>query len=146
MNPRLAAKFTPDPETGCWEWTGCRDSAGYGRVQRLTYGTPMAYRAVYEDRFGPIPDGLTLDHLCRNRGCVNPDHLEPVPQRENVRRGVSKVAAQMAQTACLRGHDFSEHGYISSQGKRRCRSCDAIRDRKYRVGKKVDAIRKVMAS
>lgn len=68
------------PTGFCWEWTGQKDS-GYGR-----YSGRPAHRVTYEVLVGPIPDGLTLDHLCRNKGCVNPDHLEPVTSSENTRR------------------------------------------------------------
>ena len=75
-------KFVVDPETQCWQWTGCVGSLGYG-----SYNTKLAHRLMYEDVVGPIPEALVLDHLCRNRSCVNPAHLEPVTLSENVKRG-----------------------------------------------------------
>lgn len=74
-------------ETGCWLWTGPLDRQGYGRLKRFN-GNTLAHRAVYTLLVGPITYGLTLDHLCRVRHCVNPDHLEPVTHAENCRRGV----------------------------------------------------------
>lgn len=71
-------------DTGCWVWRGRTNRDGYGKIGRQT----LAHRAYYEALVGPIPDGLTIDHLCRNRACVNPDHMEPVPAVENVRRGL----------------------------------------------------------
>jgi len=74
----------------CWEWTAGRDRHGYGQLKISSAGrktTARAHRVVYEIVRGPIPEGLTLDHLCRNRGCVNPSHLEPVTIGDNIRRG-----------------------------------------------------------
>lgn len=69
----------------CWEWTGLKNVRGYGRIN--VAGTmQLAHRATYSALRGPIPEGLELDHLCRNPSCVNPDHLEPVTHAENVRR------------------------------------------------------------
>ena len=71
---------------GCWLWTGGR-RGGYGRIKLAETGTVDAHRLSYEHHIGPIPDGLVIDHLCRNRSCINPAHLEPVTTAENIRRG-----------------------------------------------------------
>lgn len=94
--------------SGCWEWTGAVDLNGYGVV----YGNGRmrkAHRVLYEKANGTVPHGLELDHLCRNRKCVNPDHLEPVTHRENILRGVGTAASRARQTHCKHGHEFGEH-------------------------------------
>lgn len=72
-----------DPSTGCWHWLRFKDKGGYGRISRFEY----AHRVIYERFKGKVPEGLHLDHLCRNRGCVNPEHLEPVTRAVNTQRG-----------------------------------------------------------
>jgi hypothetical protein len=78
--------YRVDPDTGCWDWLRARQENGYGAAwdgHRVRY----AHRVYYERLVGPIPAGHVLDHLCRNPGCINPEHLEPVTDAENVRRG-----------------------------------------------------------
>lgn len=114
----------------CWEFQGARDPRGYGRVSRKTYGYNLVHRAAYEVLVGPIPDGLVLDHLCRNPSCYNPAHLEPVTQRINTLRGETLTAAKVAQTECIHGHPFDEFNtYIRPDGRRDCRTChrEAVR-------------------
>lgn len=85
----------------CWEWTGARSRNGYGNV-KIKGRNQVAHRAVWELLVGPIPAGLQLDHLCRNKGCVMPDHLEPVTPKENTRRGrLSAAVAQSNRTRWL---------------------------------------------
>jgi hypothetical protein len=89
--------------------------------------TKAAHRLFYEQLVGPIPDGLQLDHLCRVRHCVNPDHLEPVTQTANVLRGIGPTAVNAGKTHCVHGHPFTpDNTYINKQGNRHCRAC-AIR-------------------
>lgn len=97
---RKRVQWVVDPETGCWNFTGSVSKDGYGR-RSFDGKMTTAHRSVYEQLRGPIPDGLDLDHLCRNRRCVNPDHLEPVTRRVNVMRGKrmkfsDDVAAEIA--------------------------------------------------
>lgn len=101
---------------GCWVWTGAR-SNGYGRVQ-VDGTTRIAHRVAFETFVGPIPDDLPLDHLCENRACINPEHLEPVTDTENKRRSMWN------KTACRNGHAYdAENTVIDASGARRCRTC-----------------------
>lgn len=110
----------------CWRWLGARDSSGYGRFR----GQP-AHRWSYERLRVEIPDDLFIDHLCRNRACVNPWHLEPVPNRENILRGVSPTAANARKTHCVHGHEFTpENTRICSRGWRACKACERGRWRR----------------
>lgn len=118
-------------ESGCWQWVGGATARGYG-VWWNGNKQGLAHRQMYERVKGPIPDGKQLDHLCRNHGCVNPDHLEPVTSRENTLRGRSQAAERAALTTCVRGHPFTEaNTYFRKDGKgrRQCRTCKGIRDR-----------------
>lgn len=92
-------------ESGCWEWTGAR-SRGYGLLA-VNYRRWKAHRLSWELFRGPIPDDLTIDHLCRNKACFNPDHLEPVTQAENLRRGDTIPARNALKTHCPQGHPYS---------------------------------------
>ena len=111
-------------DDGCWEWDGKKDSGGYGRVH-LNGKKSQAHRVVYELLVGPIPDGLLLDHLCRNRICVRPDHLDPVTAWDNIWR--SKDPAYSAtKRLCKRGHRLNRKTTIirGTQGEYRfCRAC-----------------------
>lgn len=92
-----------EPQGDCWAWVAYKNKSGYGRV-RLFGRLTLAHRAVYVLLVGPIPEGLTLDHLCRNPPCVNPAHLEPVTMRINALRGVGPTAINAAKVFCIRGH------------------------------------------
>jgi len=107
----------------CWEWTASL-SYGYGQFA-LRHGViRKAHRISYEWLVGPIPDGLHLDHLCRNRKCVNPEHLEPVTNYVNLHRGQGFTATRAAQTHCIHGHEFTpENTNIKRNGCRECRAC-----------------------
>lgn len=120
-------------ETGCLEWIGTRNAAGYGQFYiNKKRGTVLAHRYSYERIRGVIPTGLVLDHLCRNPKCVNPDHLEAVTQYENQRRGVHRNQFSDI-THCKRGHPLSGKDLYVYRGKQRhCRACQRIRETKTR--------------
>ena len=116
----------------CWHWTAAKLRSGYARFKRMGERRLMqAHVWAHLKYIGPIPPGLEPDHLCRNRGCVNPWHLEPVTRRENLRRGVGVIARNMAQTKCPRGHPYAgDNLIIPKEGGRVCRTCKNERRRK----------------
>lgn len=128
LTDRFLAKIVDGP-LGCWDWTGHVKPNGYGQVK--VGGRPQyAHRVAYTLTRGPIPDGLVIDHLCRRRHCVNPDHLDVVTTRTNILRGVSPAARRARQTHCARGHEFDDATtYVAPNGTRHCRRCAALRAR-----------------
>lgn len=129
---RIAAKVNflaspPEhaPELGsCWQWTGGVNSSGYAAISVGGFRFQL-HRYSYERAKGPIPDGMVIDHLCRNRSCCNPAHLEPVTVHENWRRGTSPTVRFSRQTHCKRGHELSGDNLhiINSTGSRQCKAC-----------------------
>lgn len=133
---RLMRRTEVDDD-GCWQWMGGTFGTGYGQIgigSRTDNSTRQVsvHRVIYEHYFGKIPNGLTIDHLCRNKLCVNPHHLEPVTLKENVLRGESSPAQNARKTHCIHGHRFNEKNtYIGSSGQRQCKSCGNIRATRY---------------
>lgn len=126
MLEKIKARVAEDSSTGCWLWEGTLSKSGYGRFYRPEIqAEAFAHRLAYEAAVGPIPDGLTLDHLCRVTRCVNPHHLEPVTLAENIRR------AAAATTHCPQGHAYdTANTYRDPLGRRRCRACHREEQRK----------------
>lgn len=138
---KMLRQSTINAKTGCREWTEYIDPAGYGRVY-ADYSQKLAHRVAYELIVGPIPDGLQLDHLChtrdatcpggkacRHRRCINPEHLEPVTNEQNMLRSPRTFGVQnKAKTHCPQGHAYDQDNTgRKSKGGRNCRSCDAKR-------------------
>ena len=128
LSDRFLAKVQEIPEMGCWVWTAGRDKDGYGRFT-IDSRSRLAHRVSYEAKFGLIPDGLVIDHLCRETSCVNPDHLRAVTNWENLMAEGSRAPAklQAERDNCERcGSAYSDLGY-----QRACRKCRTARDRVY---------------
>lgn len=135
LGERFWAKV--DKSDGCWVWTAAKFWDGYGAFSVVVDGkryTRRAHRLAYEDRFGPIPDKLVLDHLCRNPACVRPEHLQIVSRRENTLRGDTAPAKNIRKTHCDNGHEFTEQNVYLWRGSRRCRACGRENARRYRAG------------
>lgn len=118
---RIMAYSMPEPNSGCWLWMGFINKGGYGRLKRY-----FAHRVSYELMKGEIPAGLDLDHLCRNRACVNPDHLEPVTRQVNCQRGETghiTGAKKRAKTHCPQGHEYTSENTWIYRGARKCIIC-----------------------
>jgi hypothetical protein len=120
---KVRARLVETPN-GCWEWTGSRTADGYGQV-RLAGRGPLvkAHRVVYLAERGEIGHGLSLDHLCSNPPCANPDHLEPVTSRANILRGSSPSAGNARRTHCPAGHLLAGDNLAASGTRRGRRSC-----------------------
>lgn len=114
------ASFTPGT---CWEWTGALSKGRYGQIPRRI-GTRKAHRFIYELLRGPIPEGMTIDHLCKCTRCVNPAHMEVVSAQENVLRSDCLGMQNKRKTHCCRGHELAGRNLIIQRtGKRNCREC-----------------------
>jgi hypothetical protein len=132
VRERFWAKVDRRGAMECWPWQGEIAPNGYGRFW-LNGKLDEAHRVAYKVTRGPIPLGLTIDHLCRNRRCVNPMHLEAVSQRENLLRGNGPPGTNARKTSCPRGHPYSGSNlYLDSKGNRQCRICRRLNKRAWR--------------
>ena len=101
---RFDARHIPEPMSGCWLWTAGLNASGYGQMNTMKReSSALAHRIAYEHFISPIPPGLDIDHRCRVRCCVNPQHMDLVTRGENVARGLQ---GQRMRTACTRGHTY----------------------------------------
>jgi hypothetical protein len=109
---------------GCIEWIRRKDRYGYGLIE-LEGKTRLAHRVSYEIAKGDISEGMQLDHLCRKRACINPEHLEPVTNKENALRGTAPAILLHHSGKCAAGHEISGANlYVSPSGRRHCRACN----------------------
>ena len=132
LHDRFITKVRVIPCGGCWEWTASLQPTGYGQINSGGDAPTMLYahRVSWELFIGPIPEGMWIDHMCRNRLCVNPQHLRVVTPRQNtIENSRSVPAARAAQTTCSRGHPFD---IVRASGARRCSICDDASARRRR--------------
>ena len=125
----LALTMRGRSQEECWQWLGSLNRNGYGNCCHNGKGMP-AYRFAYEFLVGPVPDGLELDHLCRNPPCVNPAHLEPVTHQENIRRHFATI------THCPQGHDYTAENTRLDRYGRKCWECLRAREKNRKSGRK----------
>jgi hypothetical protein len=137
VDERFWSKVKEDPDTGCWVWQDHLSASGYGRfgIGGRAGRVYPAHRVAYEWVVGVIPEGLVIDHLCRNRACVNPAHLEPVTMRENLLRGYGWGGLHARKTHCPAGHPLEGDNlstYHLKHKQRKCLACHAARQREYK--------------
>lgn len=124
VTSRLISKLEINKKTGCWEWRATISLKGYGQI-RYKNNTIHAHRLSYIIFIGPLTPGLELDHLCRNKKCVNPYHLEEVTHQENCKRGDAGKYNKI-KTHCPQGHEYTKENTIIDRGSRLCRECRRI--------------------
>lgn len=135
---RLHKRIIPVPESGCQIWEGGLTANGYAYFNRGTGRERLVHRIMYVYAKGEIPKGLQLDHLCRVRCCVNPDHLQAVTSRENTLRGIGLSAINARKTHCKNGHPFLPEEAEYRQKNHRCRVCKTEVNKKfYKENKKL---------
>lgn len=130
VRDRFEEKYVPEPNTGCWLWIDSLNGSGYGGI-RCGSVYMMAHRSAFEVFRGAIPTGYDVDHRCRLRCCVNPDHLDAVPHAVNIARGDSGIN-NARKTHCPQGHAYAEHARIYN-GRRYCRECQRERAKRRRT-------------
>lgn len=128
LRERFDEKWLPEPNTGCWLWMGTLSPKGYGQYRLGRRGSQFAHRHAWAFYRGPIPDGLVIDHLCRVRSCVNPDHLRLVTPEQNVtENSLGPTAINKGKTHCVHGHPLSGENLLNRTYGRVCRTCNKAR-------------------
>jgi hypothetical protein len=142
IKQRILKHSMPEPNTGCWIWHGDSVNGGYGRTS-VDGRKWLVHRAAYHAWVGDIPKGLTIDHLCKQPSCCNPQHMEPVTMKENIMRGDSFSRINAEKVECKRGHPLSgDNLYRYKDGRRDCRTCMDIRYRAYYEANRLSIIEK----
>jgi len=137
LEARFISKVSfPESSEGCWEWIGSKNHKGYGQFQ-WKYRNYRAHRIAFELLVSPIEEGMVIDHLCRNRSCVNPWHMEPVTNKENIMRGEGHGSRNARKTHCPQGHPYSGWNLIVriGHGSRECRTCRFNRSKTHRTAR-----------
>ena len=131
---RFEEKYQPIPWTGCWLWTASTHRDGYGEMRNRKGEKDKAHRISYEMYKGKIPDELCVDHICRVRACVNPDHLRLLTPTQNTMAGFGYMANFARRTHCNYGHEFTPENTITQNGaRRRCRTCKNEEGKRYKI-------------
>ena len=138
LRENILANCSPEPNSGCWLWLLNTATGGYGRITAGRRSQSLVHRVSYEVFKGPIPEGLTIDHLCKVKSCVNPGHLEAVTQRENwLRTTACQTNSERFKliTHCPQGHEYTPENTRMDGDARKCITCLRARDRARRPRK-----------